>query len=276
MLGWSSDAVTRASCRNRSTACPSSALGVGQHLQRDVASQARVGRPGRRRPCRRAPATPRSGTVRPACLQASSGSSSARSRAASARAGVSRNPSTAPLEAASSSATCSKSGCSAAKAARSLSRVVRGRRQPRVVPFGQHAAIGRCSQPSSLGQLVMEPGARGVPVVDDGAHRHAERLRRLLDREPTEESQLDDLARPRVDRRQVVQGVVRGRRRPRRVPAPRRRPPRATVASTPCPRLTACRARAASTSTRRIIRAVVAKKCARFCQCTARQSSRRT
>jgi hypothetical protein len=32
--------------------------------------------------------------------------------------------------------------------------------------------------------------------------------------------------------------------------------------------LAACRARAASTRTRRIIRAVVAKKCARFCQCT--------
>ena len=131
--------------------------------------------------------------------------------------------------------------------------------------------------PARLRELVMEPRPRRVPVVDDGAHRDTERLRRLLDGEPTEEPQLDDLARSSdrsaasasrasFESHDVDVGVRRGdlhvverhaRRRLR-------------------PRLTACRARAASTSTRRIICAVVAKKCARFCQCTVRQSSRRT
>ena len=51
--------------------------------------------------------------------------------------------------------------------------------------------------------------------------------------------------------------------------------PASDVASTPRPRLTAPRVRAASTSTRRIIFAVVAKKCARFCQRTTCQSRSR-
>ena len=45
--------------------------------------------------------------------------------------------------------------------------------------------------------------------------------------------------------------------------------------SSPSPRLAARRARAMSTSTRRIMRAVVEKKCARFCQWMTRQSSSR-
>ena len=56
----------------------------------------------------------------------------------------------------------------------------------------------------------MQPGARRIPVVDDGAHRDAERFGGFLNGEPTKESQLDDLARSRIDRRQFSQGVVQG------------------------------------------------------------------
>ena len=54
----------------------------------------------------------------------------------------------------------------------------------------------------------MKPDARRVPVVDDGSHGHAQRLRCFLDGEPAEESQLDDLARSRVERRQFGQRIV--------------------------------------------------------------------
>ena len=56
----------------------------------------------------------------------------------------------------------------------------------------------------------MQPGARRIPVADDGAHRDTERFSRLLDGEPTKESQLDDLARSWIDRRQFSEGVVQG------------------------------------------------------------------
>ena len=59
-------------------------------------------------------------------------------------------------------------------------------------------------------ECVMQPGARRIPVVDDRAHRHTERFSGFLNREPTKKSQLDDLARSRVNRRQVCQGVVQG------------------------------------------------------------------
>jgi len=51
---------------------------------------------------------------------------------------------------------------------------------------------------------------------------------------------------------------------------------RPSPAGAPWPRLAASRARAVSTSTRRIMRAVVEKKCTRFCQRTTRQSRSRT
>ena len=39
----------------------------------------------------------------------------------------------------------------------------------------------------------MQPGARRIPVADDGAYRHAERFSGFLDGEPAKESQLDHL-----------------------------------------------------------------------------------
>ena len=56
----------------------------------------------------------------------------------------------------------------------------------------------------------MQPGARRIPVVDDGADRHTERFGGFLNGESTKESQLDDLARSRIERRQFSQGVVQG------------------------------------------------------------------
>ena len=66
----------------------------------------------------------------------------------------------------------------------------------------------------------MKPDARRVPVVDHGSRGHAQRLRRFLDGEPAEESQLDDLARPRVERRQFGQRVVQRDDVHAEVPAP--------------------------------------------------------
>ena len=76
-------------------------------------------------------------------------------------------------------------------------RVHARRQRASVVPFGFTDAIVFSSRPSS-GELVQEPGARRVPVVDHGADRHAQRLGGLFDGEPAEETQLDDMAGPRI------------------------------------------------------------------------------
>ena len=91
---------------------------------------------------------------------------------------------------------------------------------------------------------------------------------------PPKNLQLDHLAGPGIHRRERVERVVQRndvdlRSRRGNLHVERHRPP------CPCPRLAARRARATSTSTRRIMRAVVEKKWARFCQRTTRQSSSR-
>ena len=72
----------------------------------------------------------------------------------------------------------------------------------------RECANALCSWPTFFRERVVKPGAGRIPVVDDGAHRHTKRFRGFLNGEPTKESQLDDLARPRVKRRQFTQGVV--------------------------------------------------------------------
>ena len=79
--------------------------------------------------------------------------------------------------------------------------------EPGIVPFGQQLPPVRAHASSRVSELVAEPRARGVPVIDYGADRHAERLGRLFDAETAEEAQLNDLAGPGVDSREGRQGI---------------------------------------------------------------------
>jgi len=54
---------------------------------------------------------------------------------------------------------------------------------------------------------VAEPRARGVPIIDYGADRHAERLGCLFDAKTAEEAQLNHLAGPGVHRRESRQRI---------------------------------------------------------------------
>ena len=117
----------------------------------------------------------------------------------------------------------------------------------------------------ALRELVTQPRARGVPVVRDGARRHPKRVGRFVNAEPAKESQLDDLTGPRIDDRKRVECVVERNDVDRRSRGVATAPSSGTTSALR-PRLAASRARAASTRTRRIMRAVVEKKCARFCQ----------
>ena len=68
-----------------------------------------------------------------------------------------------------------------------------------LVPLGIH------SRPL---QLPEEPCLRQAPVPSHGSHRHVEHVRRFLQAQSAEESQLDDAALPRVQCLQGLQRVI--------------------------------------------------------------------
>ena len=226
-----------------------------EHLQRDVAAQPHVGgavdvaHPAAREQRGDAVRTDdRPGLERPVVAAPDRG-------AASTKAGVSRKPSRRRSLADELVGLGDELGLIAPPAACGGRSARSGRRPARRCARSESSCQRSAFMATSSrrGELAIEPGARGVPVVDHGARRHAQRLGRLLDAEPAEEPQLDDLARPRVDRRERLERALERddvdagvrRRDIRAVERPARRHRRRVWR--------ARRARAASTSTRRII-----------------------
>src|SRR4030095_1571145 len=132
-------------------------------------------------------------------------SSEASRAAVSTKAGVSRNPVIDKLAAASASASATRSGDLDGSSSRS-------RRRSAESPFSQalcqsdnrfHRSVLMASLPSFGREALVEPGSRGIPVVDHGARGDTERVSRLVDAESTEEPHFDPLRRPRRECREL-------------------------------------------------------------------------
>src|SRR5262245_43938582 len=90
-----------------------------------------------------------------------------------------------------------------------LAGIVRHRRlQPPTTLPALPGTWARRRSSGTAGQLVLEPSADEAPVPLDRAHRQPERLRRLLDREAGEVTQLHDAALARVLALELGQGLL--------------------------------------------------------------------
>src|SRR4030095_5880293 len=137
-------------------------------------------------------------------------SSEARWAAVSTKAGVSRNPVIEKLAATSASASATRSGDVDVSSSRS-------RRRSAESPFSQalcqsdnrfHRSVLMASLPKLGRQAIVEPGPRGIPVVDHGARGDPERVSRLFDAESTEETHFDHLRGSRVDCRELSERAL--------------------------------------------------------------------
>ena len=120
-------------------------------------------------------------------------------------------------------------------------------------------------------ELSTQPEFRHRPVAFDRADGHAKGLGCFLDAQAPEVAHFHHLAFSRIDRRQSVERVIEGEHVGRRPAVPTRSSSNVTCCA-PAPRFWYPRARAQSTSTRRITREDMAKKWARSCHCTCRIS----
>ena len=59
-------------------------------------------------------------------------------------------------------------------------------------------------------ELPEEPGFRGLPVPHDGLGRDVQDIRCFVDGQAAKESQLDNLAHPRIERRQSAERIAEG------------------------------------------------------------------